>query len=752
MIKKVVFALFVVLFASSVMAQQGSSCENPILVDSNYVGYVDGPCTLWYTASTFDLPLNVHFIPDADDSEWGPDVMVDLTCVPGVYDDPKVDSIIKMAEGFDIIFPVELFCNREVNPKTDKIEWDLFVDAMYREQLAQFGVTYNVAAFVKVTFYEAGKIMLKPDTAFASCMETAESVVLGDTISVYKNDSNRVFVLPYTDWQNDSIQFVWTGTEPAYVYLASGQCEFLPSLSSGYVWGCYEVKPGEPFKLSNKRINDEIVNNGAGGLFYGKVLSKSSGKLLVEKIPLNSAQGNAIELEYNAPISLKANDNTLYCFPKTWKATQFIANTSLQVKAYFSNVPEFVCTDDDAKVLAQYAFYQVDDVRELCLSSSEIETLTDETIDDYIYVRFKSSKATVITPYQWGASYCADKSSLIVSNKRFQVARQSSGVVRRLRYDDWKGYDMTISWEGSVRIPMYIADTCAFTLSSSNKRVVQYTNIKAKSTQVYDAATVDSWASRVDGDGFLYVRMNPTAAGNITFTSSKPEEVDPVLPDPVYTTINDTLCFGETYDWEDTTYTETGKYEKTFTAANGADSIVTLNLLVLPEVKPVVTDVTIDYGQTYEWNGKTYMQSASDTITLQDAMGCDYLAILKLTVMEKPVSPCVLGSIELKAGDQLTLNLDSAFTIYRVNYAEFAAQDRTLTWTGTTDLHTFVAETCTFAVAPYNKYVHVYVPVPAQGETLWTAAQWADLAAFVDEDGYLYLRFLTEKEGVLTVE
>ena len=46
----------------------------------------------------------------------------------------------------------------------------------------------------------------------------------------------------------------------------------------------------------------------------------------------------------------------------------------------------------------------------------------------------------------------------------------------------------------------------------------------------------------------------------------------------------------------------------------------------------------------------------------------------------------------------------------------------------------------------------MYVPVSAQGETLWTAAQWADLATFVDEDGYLYLRFLTEKEGVLTVE
>jgi hypothetical protein len=110
----------------------------------------------------------------------------------------------------------------------------------------------------------------------------------------------------------------------------------------------------------------------------------------------------------------------------------------------------------------------------------------------------------------------------------------------------------------------------------------------------------------------------------------------------------------------------------------------------------------------------------------------------------------VLGSIELKAGDQLTLNLDSAFTIYRIKYAEFAAQDRTLTWTGAEPLHTFVAETCTFAVAPYNKYVHVYVPV--REEEVLTAAKLAELAEFVDEDGYLYIRFLTEKEGVLTVK
>ena len=73
-----------------------------------------------------------------------------------------------------------------------------------------------------------------------------------------------------------------------------------------------------------------------------------------------------------------------------------------------------------------------------------------------------------------------------------------------------------------------------------------------------------------------------------------------------------------------------------------------------------------------------------------------------------------------------------------------------MTWNGTEPLHTFVAETCDFAVAPYNKYVHAYVSVPAEGVAVLDAAKLATLAEYVD--GYLYIRFLTEKEGTLEVK
>ena len=134
MIKKIFSALVLVLFAISMMAQSGKSCYDAIPVDSNYVGSVSGPCTLWYTAGTYDLPLNVHFIPADPNSKFSPDVEVDLTCTPGYYADPKVDSLIRMVEDFDVSFPIELMCDLVV--KDGKNEWDLSIINTYREQMA----------------------------------------------------------------------------------------------------------------------------------------------------------------------------------------------------------------------------------------------------------------------------------------------------------------------------------------------------------------------------------------------------------------------------------------------------------------------------------------------------------------------------------------------------------------------------------------------------------------------------------------
>ena len=792
--------LFVVFFATSMMAQTGLTCEDPIPVDSTYRARVEGACELWYTAGTFDLPLNVHFVPDDPNSTWGPEVVVDFTCTYGVYDDPKIDSLINMVGAFDVTFPLELLCDRAGTD--EQVEWDLSVNETYRDQLAEFGVTHNVQAYVLVRFSEPGLIRLQPDTTFANCMDSAEPVVLGQEVSISANDSDRVFIMSYTDWQNDSIQFVWTGDAPATIWLATEECDFLPSTASGYVCAHYDVEPGVPYRVHNQDIKDLITANTGGGIFFAKVLSSKGGSLLTEKIPMSAIQGDATLLEYGKPVTV-TDANNLFCFPKQWGASLFTATTKKQVTMYVSHSADFTASADDDNVVAIAPFCAEGNKRALYLSSTELDAYKSGLTEDYLYVRFQSEAPITITPDMWSASVCADASTCIVPNQDYLLAARSGNTIFRMRYADFKDYPFDIQWQGSGSLPVYIADTCHYVLSGTNEHVMEYLNVSRGDNITIDAETLASWESRAE-DGYFYVRFNPSNRGMVTFLTDKPTEDTTSTPDPIYTTESATVCFGESYEWNGKEYNATGKYTYTTVAANGADSIVTLDLTVLPEVAvtnekaavcygetytwqgqeytasgeysvtlqdvngcdsvitltltvhpqtPATTEeITVKFGETYEWNGVVYNESGEYTITLQDENGCDYQATLILTVLpeEKPVSPCVAASTLLEPVAELTLNLGNAFDIYRIDYEAWLASGVNLVWTGKGALHTFVAKDCEFAVAVYHKDVVNYTEVPAEGNVVLSKAILAPLAQYVDADGYLYVRFLTELEGQLS--
>ena len=787
--------LFVVLFATSMMAQElGSSCENPIPVDKDYRAVIDGPCEIWYTAFTYDLPLHVYFSPKSDHSTWGPEVLVDFTCVPGVYDDPKLDSLINMVDDYDVSFPIELLCDLVV--RNGRNEWDLSVAKSYREQLAEFGIPYNLQAYIKVTYEEAGTVSLTPDTAFTSCMDNAHFFELGDSVAIEANDEERVFVVNYSDWQEDSIQFVWTGNEPAQVYLAVQECDFTPVTTNPFVWAVYDVAKGNPHKVQSQDMKNAIKQHASGGLYYAKVVSPSVGKLLVEKIPMKAAQGGAQVLTLGQEIQVQ--EDALYCFPKTWSAAQFVASTTQPVSMYVSNTADFTATDTDANVLDVFAADRYNNQRIVYLSSVEIATLAEQATDEYIYVRFSCPASTVIAIDSWEASACAGESYMIPVNEAVRIEANNSYQVYRLRYADLQGSELKMQWSGNGTITPYISDTCDYIFSETQYLLLNPApNIKRRGTYTVPADAVNAWASRVEADGFIYVHFSATSGGNITFAVEKP-----ITPDPVYTSFDATICFGETYDWNGQIYNKTGKYTQTFAAVNGADSIVTLELTILPAVPvtketaavcygetytwqgqeytasgeysvtlqdvngcdSVITltltvypqteatteEVTVGYGETYEWHGVVYTESGEYTITLQDENGCDYQATLLLTVEEKPVSPCVAASTLLEPVAELTLNLGNAFDIYRIDYQAWLASGVNLVWTGKGALHTFVAKDCEFAVAIYHKDVVNYTEVPAEGNVILSKAILAPLAQYVDADGYLYVRFLTELEGQLT--
>ena len=737
--------LLVVFFATSMMAQTGLTCNDPIPVDKSYTGQVNAGDELWYTAFTYDLPMHVYFSPDVDNSTWGPEVQIDFTCDYGDYShDHKLDSVINILKMLGLSLPVEFMCDKVI--RDGKVEWDLSIDERYRDQLTEYGLTHNVQAFVKVYFPDGGKISLTPDPTFQDCMENGHYAKLSDTIDIAANDSNKMIVLPYSEWKDEDVRFVWVGEKPARVWVAEDECAFTPVDASVFVKAKYDLDANTNKVLTPADMQAAIDNWIGAGIFYGKVLSDAPGKLVIERIPLGAIQGDAILLKHGESVQLQANDERVFCFPKTWKSTEFLANTQYLMAMHVSNTPEF--EPGDANVISKYAFSKDGNKRELQLSKGDISNLGNSATDDYLYVRFVCNQSTQLTPSLWNVESCVANTILIQSGEVFTNTDKNANY--RMDYNDWVGYDFNIKWTEKGVLATHFSAICDFVLTDPVK--LEVVSVPSKGSKDVSQSELDSWATSLAEEGFVYIRFESSRAGNITFTSAKPAEEDPTTPEPEYVYESAAVCFGETYEWNGQELKETGVYTHTETDNNGAVTITELTFTVHPQTEATTEKVEIPFGETYDWHGVTYTESGEYTITLQDENGCDYQATLILTVLpeEKPVSPCVAASTLLEPVAQLTLNLSDAFDIYRIDYQAWLASGVNLVWTGKGALHTFVAKDCEFAVAIYHKDVVNYTEVPAEGNVVLSKAILAPLAQYVDADGYLYVRFLTELEGQLT--
>ena len=135
---------------------------------------------------------------------------------------------------------------------------------------------------------------------------------------------------------------------------------------------------------------------------------------------------------------------------------------------------------------------------------------------------------------------------------------------------------------------------------------------------------------------------------------------------------NVSICTGNSYTFNGITYTNSVSGVKdTITNVNTCDSIITLNLIVNP-VTNGVQQATICDGDTYTFNGQSYNTSnntAKDTLVNQ--YGCDSIVTLNLTVL--PVNP-LADTITLTdcgrviyAGNTYTANTHLLDTLHNIN-------------------------------------------------------------------------------------
>lgn len=506
-------------------ANPGTTCATAIELGDNFSEVITGPKTVWYYAWTFDLPLSVYFIP-ANATDPKPEVEMDFSCSSGNYEDSIICSLFCKNSGSGIQFNLPYRADLKATTVDGQQAYYLAMGKEYRDLLLKAGISYNVQVFVKVVYKSAGVISIAPDDMFTSCMDGAKFMQFGDTVHVKANDTQRHVIVPYVQWQEDSIRYVWSGTAPCEVAVA-GVCEFDPTdYFSQDVLERENLQAVDTAKVTSQDMSDwvEFANNEAG-MFFAKFYTQGTGVMKIERIPMAPPQGGATLLRYDK--ATPVDTSKIYAIPYTWTtATRFDVYTNHIFKMYVGTTHDFL----KENAIASYQFSANNTGHWLGLVDAQMQALWTNTTEQYLYIRFECTAKTNITPTRWAMSECmATAIPIYRPSTTINVAPGSYGAVYyRFYYREWKGGDMKFTWKNNtVNCPAFIGDTCSFAANKNDSHVVDNKAITKNGSWTILAADLAEYEDRVDEDGFLYIRFNPQAAGTMTISTTAPEEVDP---------------------------------------------------------------------------------------------------------------------------------------------------------------------------------------------------------------------------------
>ena len=514
-------------------AAQGTTCSNPIPLGDNFSANISGPYprSVWYSAWTFDLPLTVYFAPEHE-TDPAPDVEMDFKCPNGVYEDSILCSLFCPNSGSG---GVQFDMPHHPSLSTDRLEDGTFVYYLslgkkYRDLLLQMGISSNLEVYVKVTYKGNGTMSMAPDDMFTNCMDGPKFMHLGDTVRVKTQDVDRHVIMPYIQWQEDSIRYVWNGTDPVTIAI-SAECDFDPTDNSdGRILDFVTLQPQDTLKLTSAEVkyyinSDEVTSQ--AGMFFAKFYTNGTGVMKIERVPQAPPDGGATLLKLDKVTTVPADPDALYAIPFTWDtAIVFTTPTDHVFTMYIGTTYDFT----PQTAIATYHFHANDDGHWWGVTTEQMRALWAQTTAQYLYIRIECTAKTTIKPSIWEIPDCQKSTTEILRpSTTLSVQKGSYGAVYyRFYYREWKGGKMKFAWSNSNgTCPTFIGDNCTFSASASNQHVITNKAIAKNGSWTILETDVADWEEYVDADGFLYIRFNPGNPGTMKITTTAPEEQDP---------------------------------------------------------------------------------------------------------------------------------------------------------------------------------------------------------------------------------
>ncbi|MNW71302.1 Rare lipoprotein A (RlpA)-like double-psi beta-barrel [compost metagenome] len=177
-------------------------------------------------------------------------------------------------------------------------------------------------------------------------------------------------------------------------------------------------------------------------------------------------------------------------------------------------------------------------------------------------------------------------------------------------------------------------DTLALTISAQTNLTCNGDSIGSATISVTGgtAAYDFSWSP----SGGTAATATELSAGTYTVTVTDANGCDEtqsvIITEPAAITENDSHTSCGTYVWGSQSHAVSGVYTQVFSSINGCDSTVTLTLTVNQPSGSSVSVISCANSYTWAQNGMTYNTSGSYEDTIPNAVGCDSIITLNLTL------------------------------------------------------------------------------------------------------------------------
>nr|MBM3932265.1 hypothetical protein [Sphingomonadales bacterium] len=244
------------------------------------------------------------------------------------------------------------------------------------------------------------------------------------------------------------------------------------------------------------------------------------------------------------------------------------------------------------------------------------------------------------------------------------------------------GTGLSYQWSinGSLITGASSASYVASTSGSYTVAVSSSPNCSANSSPVAvlvknnSSATIE--AAICQGQSYTFGSQSLTSAGTYNRTVTAANGCDSVITlilaikPNASSNISEAICQGQSYTFGLQTLTTSGTYTNTVTAGNGCDSVVTLILTVLPNSSATVTD-SICPNQTYLFGNQTISSTGTYTQTTPSANGCDSVITLNLLARVACSITTTIGSVSGCVGDTVLVpvTIQNGFGIASISMA-----------------------------------------------------------------------------------